>query len=176
MSLNRCNNGHMFSERRYGKICPYCNIAINRIDIKEDPQGMNGDVTYLGDLEVLKPIVGWLVCLEGPSKGKDYRIVAQKNYIGRSADMDIRTLGDNEINQRSHGIIVYDPESNDTMLLPGDSQGLVYFWSDNDGWKVVYESKKLNAGDRIKIGKSIFMFVPFCGNNNKGFTYSWSDK
>ena len=26
MGLIRCQNGHMFSERRYGTICPYCNI------------------------------------------------------------------------------------------------------------------------------------------------------
>ncbi|MGL4663811.1 MAG: FHA domain-containing protein, partial [Clostridium butyricum] len=26
MGLIRCPNGHMFSERRYGSICPYCNI------------------------------------------------------------------------------------------------------------------------------------------------------
>ena len=35
------------------------------------------------------PVVGWLVCIEGATKGNDYRIHSQNNYIGRSARMDI---------------------------------------------------------------------------------------
>ena len=26
MALIRCSNGHMFSERRYGTVCPYCHV------------------------------------------------------------------------------------------------------------------------------------------------------
>ena len=25
-NLIRCQNGHLFSSRRYGTVCPYCNI------------------------------------------------------------------------------------------------------------------------------------------------------
>lgn len=35
MGLIRCPNGHMFSERRYGTICPYCNIDTST---KERPE------------------------------------------------------------------------------------------------------------------------------------------
>lgn len=31
------------------------------------------------------PVVGWLVCIKGATKGTDYRIHSQNNYIGRSA-------------------------------------------------------------------------------------------
>ena len=33
MGLIRCPNGHMFSERRYGSICPYCNIDTSKKEI-----------------------------------------------------------------------------------------------------------------------------------------------
>ena len=28
MGLNRCKNGHMFSARKYGDTCPYCNTNL----------------------------------------------------------------------------------------------------------------------------------------------------
>ena len=169
MGLIRCENGHLFSEKKYGNVCPYCNTAVNKNSNKEeDPLGKYSDVVYLNDLEILKPVTGWLVCLEGPSKGRDYRIIAEKNFIGRAGDMEVRIIGDQTVSQRNHAIIVYDPEKNRTMLLPGDSQGLVYILDEEDNWDAVYEPRMLEAGDRIKIGQSSFIFVPLCGEN-EGF-------
>ena len=35
-NLIRCKNGHMFSKRRYGNICPYCNMDMTeRKEIEE---------------------------------------------------------------------------------------------------------------------------------------------
>ena len=91
MGLIRCENGHLFSEKKYGSVCPYCNTAVHKNSNKEeDPLGKYSDVVYLNDLEVLKPVTGWLVCLEGPSRGRDYRIIPEKNFIGRAGDMEIR--------------------------------------------------------------------------------------
>ena len=44
-----------------------------------------------------EPVVGWLVCIEGATKGTDYRIHSQNNYIGRSARMDISIPEDSHI-------------------------------------------------------------------------------
>ena len=67
MGLIRCKNGHLFSEKKHGSICPYCNVAVKKnSNLEEDPQGKYSDLVYLNDLEVLKPVTGWLVCLEGP--------------------------------------------------------------------------------------------------------------
>lgn len=176
MGLIRCSNGHLFSEKKNGTICPYCNTAVNKnVSTEEDPLGRYRDITYLGDLEILKPVTGWLVCLEGHSKGRDYRIVSEKNFIGRSGDMDIRIIGDDAVSQRNHAIIVYDPEKNKTMLLPGDSQGLAYLLDSEDKWDAVYEPRELEAGDRLKFGQSIFLFVPMCGEN-AGFVFNWKDE
>ena len=175
MALNRCKNGHMFSEVKHGKICPYCNISLEQ-DTKwkeDDLPGPYND-TYLDELEDRKRVVGWLVCVDGPSKGRDYRILPEKNFVGRSQDMDIRVIGDNTVNSRNHAVIMYDPEKNHTVVLPGDSQGLVYKLDNDDSWQVVYEPKELVSGDRLKIGASEFIFVAFCGDN-EGFKFNWRD-
>ena len=66
MGLIRCENGHLFSEKRYGTICPYCSTAVNIARKKgEDVDGILKDTTYLEELEVMHPVVGWLVCIEG---------------------------------------------------------------------------------------------------------------
>ncbi|WP_058486180.1 FHA domain-containing protein [Defluviitalea phaphyphila] len=169
MSLTRCPEGHLFSSRRYGNICPYCNKSVVLSDKNyeaEDTQGnYNENVPYLGDLEVMEPVTGWLVCIDGPSKGRDYRILTEKNFLGRADDMDIQVLGDNHIAKRNHAVFVYDPKKRQTVLLPGDSQGLVYVNGD-----AVYSPVELSAYDEIEIGKSKFLFIPLCGDH-----FEWTD-
>ena len=166
MGLKRCPEGHMFSPRRYGDICPYCNKSVRLGTDTEDIQGDYNDSTpYIGDLEVLNPVTGWIVCIDGPSKGRDYKIFTEKNFVGRADGMDIQILGDNHIAKRNHAVFVYDPKKRKTMILPGDSQGLVYL---ND--ETVYSPQELSAYDTIELGKSKFLFIPLCGEN-----FEWTD-
>jgi len=166
MSLKRCPEGHLFSTRKYGGICPYCNKAVRLGSETEDAQGdYNDSMPYIGDLEVLNPVTGWLVCIDGPSKGRDYKIFTEKNFVGRSDGMDIQILGDNHIAKRNHAVFVYDPKKRKTLILPGDSQGLVYV---ND--EAVYTPLELNEYDTVELGKSKFLFIPLCGEN-----FEWLD-
>ena len=41
-NLLRCQNGHLFSSRRYGTVCPYCNIET----ATEEKQGMAGSMEW----------------------------------------------------------------------------------------------------------------------------------
>ena len=158
-NIIHCGNGHAFSKRRYGTICPYCNMETATEEKKE---------TGLTDMELeekliretIKSVCGWLVCVEGPRKGKDYKIISGKNFIGRADDMDIQILGDNEISRRNHAVIVYDPKKKETVLLPGDSNGIVY-WQES----AVYAPTVLKAYDTIELGNSKFAFVSFCGEH-----------
>lgn len=169
MSLTRCPEGHLFSPRRYGNICPYCNKAVvlsTKKNESEDPEGKyNDSMPYLGDLEVMDPVTGWLICIDGPSKGRDYRILTEKNFLGRSDGMDIQILGDNYIAKRNHAVFVYDPKKRKTLLLPGESQGLVYV---ND--EAIYSPVELAPYDSIELGKSKFLFIPLCGEN-----FEWAE-
>lgn len=164
-SLLRCQNGHMFSSRRYGTVCPYCNIETATKEKKETGQ-TDADVEELLFLEDAQPVCGWIVCISGARQGKDYKIKSGKNFIGRADDMDIQILGDNKISRRNHGIIVYDPKKKETVLLPGDSNGIVYRNGD-----AVYTPVVLNSYDVLELGDSEFTFIPFCGEQ-----FTWEDK
>ena len=161
--LTRCPNGRIFSMRRYGNICPYCHITVkeqvdNANTMTEDGQ-FDEDLAYMGELKVIDPVTGWLVCIEGPQMGRDYRIMAEKNFIGRAEDMHIQILGDNRIARRNHAIIAYDPVKRNTLILPGESSGLTYHNNE-----AVYTTE-LNVYDIIQLGASKFLFIPLCGEH-----------
>ncbi|MDR1702365.1 MAG: FHA domain-containing protein [Sporomusaceae bacterium] len=164
MSLIRCQNGHMFSQRRYGSVCPYCNIDTNT-KAKQNTQVKDVELEEELFYVEIEPVCGWLVCIEGAQKGLDYKIRAGKNFVGRSDDMDIQLLGDNSISHRNHTIIVYDPKKRNTVLLPGESSGIAYLNND-----AVYAPQELVSYDIIELGKSKFLFVPFCGEH-----FAWKE-
>ncbi|MBT2765108.1 FHA domain-containing protein [Paenibacillus sp. FSL W8-0187] len=164
MSLTRCLNGHMFSTRKHGNTCPYCNTTLEqpsrnesrRPQVAEDMEEKT--MPYLGETTGIQPVTGWLVCVEGPQMGQDYRIMAEKNFIGRAEEMQIRLIGDNAVSRRNHAVIVYDPKKRNFYLLPGDASGLAYHNNE-----AVYTPAELNAYDLIQLGRSKFVFVPLCG-------------
>lgn len=165
MGLIRCQNGHMFSERRYGTICPYCNIDTSKKERPEPAQEVLDIETNLLYQEI-EPVCGWLVCIEGTRVGKDYKIKNGKNFIGRADDMDIQIIGDNGVAMRNHAIVVYDSKKNNYVLLPGDSSGIAYL-----NKEPAYMPVELSAYSVIELGKSKFLFVPFCGEH-----FEWQDK
>ena len=52
------------------------------------------------------------------------------------------------------------PYSSTTVLLPGDSNGIVYH---NDA--ALYTPMVLSVYDVIEMGNSKFLFIPFCGDH-----------
>ena len=82
--------------------------------------------------------------------------------MGRADNMDIQILGDNKISRRNHCVIVYDEKKSKTVILPGDSNGIVYL---ND--EAVYVPTQLSQYDVIEMGESKFLFIPFCGEHFK---------
>ena len=161
-NLIRCQNGHLFSSRRYGTVCPYCNIETNTKEKQDTEKNGKTDVEIEEALfkENIEPVCGWIVCIEGPRQGKDYKVKNGKNFIGRADDMDIQILGDEHISRRKHGIIVFDKKKMETVLLPGDANGIVYLNDD-----AVYVPTVLSPYDVIELGHSKFIFIPFCGEH-----------
>lgn len=105
----------------------------------------------------LNPVVGWLVCVSGPNKGGDYRIHNGYNYIGRSDSMDICIQGDNYISNEKAAMISYDDEEKEFFFGPGDGHNAVRV-----NGKMIHTPVLIRAYDEVKIGKSLFRFVPFC--------------
>lgn len=107
-----------------------------------------------------QPVVGWLIGISGPSKGRTYSIRENKNFIGRSPNMDIVLADDNSVSREKHAVIVYIPRQRAFIAQPGDSRELYYI---ND--KVVLDNTELKENDVLEIGRSKFFFLPLCGEN-----------
>ena len=113
----------------------------------------------------IEPVVGWLVCVEGPDKGKDYRIWAKNNTIGRSEKMDICIKGDTTISRENHARLAYDEKHNKYHLIPAESTNNIYL---ND--EPIYVPSVIEAYDVIEFGETKLIFVPLC--NDK---FTWRD-
>ena len=104
------------------------------------------------------PVVGWLACVEGPSRGKSYTIRGGINAIGRGDRMDITITGDRTISMENHAKISYSDRNNRFNLLPGDGRNIVYLNGEE-----VFAATPLSAYDLIDFGETKLLFVPLCG-------------
>ena len=112
------------------------------------------------------PVVGWLVCIEGATKGNDYRIHSQNNYIGRSAKMDISIPGDPHISAENSAIIAYDNEDRVFYFGPSTGRNIVRV-----NGKPALNAAQLEAYDVLTIGTTKLLFVPLCGDR-----FDWNEK
>ena len=115
------------------------------------------------ETEYFNPLVGWLVCVDGPSKGSDYRIYSGYNYIGRDSSMDICIVGDAYISHDRHAMITFDVRTNRFYFSPVGGKGIVRL---ND--EAVLVPVEVKAHDVLEIGRSKLMFIPLCDG-----TFSW---
>ena len=111
------------------------------------------------------PAVGFLVCIAGPNRGKDYKLVAGRNFIGRAAAMDVALTDDDTVSRESHALVTYDVKHNKFSLSPGQGRGITYC---ND--EQVEMVRPLKAYDIIEVGKSQLLFLPLCGEN-----FQWNE-
>lgn len=130
--------------------------------------GFNPGATRRAAVEKLgmknDPVVGWLVCLAGPDRGRDFRLHAEKNFIGRSPAMDVCVAGDETVSRDRHALVIFDPKKQIFWVVPGDASGLVYLNGD-----IVNAPAPLQRDDMIEMGQTKLVLVPFCGEK-----YNWS--
>lgn len=120
-----------------------------------EPTIIGGD-SY-GDQTAPEPVVGWLVCIEGPMKGTDYRIHAGYNYIGRETG-DIHIHGDNQISRQNHAMIAYDSGDHTYYFGPSGGRNLIKV-----NGKTILNAVEVKNYDVFTIGTSKMMFVGLCG-------------
>ena len=111
-------------------------------------------------------MVGWLVCIEGATKGNDYRIHSQNNYIGRSARMDISIPEDSHISAENSAIIAYDNEDRVFYFGPCSGRNIVRV-----NGRPALSVEKIEAYDVLTIGTTKLLFVPLCGDR-----FDWNEK
>lgn len=177
MKLIRCDRGHYFDTQQHSS-CPSCGATslVDPVAPQHLTQGESSAVTQVRGQAVscdmgvtvalvrkhlgFDPIVGWLVCIEGPEKGRDYRVRSERNAIGRGADMAICIASDETISRENHAFINYNPRQASFRIAPGEGRGMTYLNGEE-----VEVPKPLKAYDRIELGMTHLMFVPLCGES-----------
>jgi len=105
------------------------------------------------------PVVGWLVIIEGPGKGRSFELGYGANSIGRDKGQKVKLdFGDPHISREKHATLVHDPKSMRFFLQTGDVRNLTYL-----GDEVVLNPVQLTGREIIMVGGTKLMFVPLCG-------------
>ena len=128
----------------------------------EDYDGVT-EAVDMGGVAGFSPTVGWLVCVEGPARGTDYRIRAGYNFIGRAEHMDICVRGDRKIRREKHALLAYDQEERVFFFGPADGRSIVRV-----NGKMVMNPQEIRSRDVLTVGVTKLMFVPLCG---EGFNW-----
>ena len=166
-----CPNGHYYDGNRYSE-CPYCKPNVTPSNDVSETQGLETKDLYtnndpiktisLDELESgVKPVVGWLVCTDGPDKGRDYRLHSGNNYVGRNSSNDVAIRNDKTISGDRHFCVGYDDRHHKFHMFSCGGEAIVYL---NDN-AVTAAAQGVSRGDKIEVGKTALMFVPLCGED-----------
>lgn len=184
MGVMRCPSGHFYDDEKYDE-CPHCKNPLSqrpRAGIQEDLTqfgftapplvqkiqvggGESQDEKTVGIFQMpggQDPVVGWLVCTQGRERGRDYRLHAGRNFIGRSLKSDVSIPEDGRISREDHCSLVYEPGQGRFVLVAGGGAGVQV------NGAPLQEPQPLVGGEEIQLGEGTFVFVPFCG---KGRTW-----
>lgn len=101
-------------------------------------------------------IVGWLVCISGAERGRDWRLHQGFNRMGRDYKLDIPVMEDKSLGREPVCAIVYDDRMNRFFAV--QQQGSLAYL--NGG--VLQGAVELKTGDLIAAGTSQFEFIAFC--------------
>ncbi len=130
------------------------------LDMVSEGENPDDDKTIsfglFGVFDTIQPVTGWLVCIEGEEKGKDYRLHSGKNFIGRSTSMDVVLVDDKSISRDRHCSVVYDPKGG-KFYLSIEKGNITYL-----NGMLLEQTSDLSDGDVIEIGNTKLQFIPFC--------------
>lgn len=171
MDMKQCSAGHFYDASKYAS-CPYCGEATGNfsagaqvgvtVPVFETASDSGVTEPIIADFN---PIVGWLICVEGPDRGADFRIHNEVNYIGRDSSMDINIQNDNTVSRERQISLVYDKRSRKFYVGMMGGSSIVRL----NGTPLI-ATTEIKAGDKLEVGKTVLMFVPLCGEN---FDWDW---
>lgn len=117
------------------------------------------------ELDEVDPVVGWLVIIEGPGRGRSLILGPGMNSIGRDSSERVAIpFGDKEISRSGHATVTFEPRGKMFFISQGNGTNLTYC---NE--KPVLVPMELNARDQIRVGETLLQFIPFCGAD-----FDWS--
>lgn len=132
---------------------------------EEPSEEGNRTVGYYSHVMGVEPVVGWLVCIQGPYKGKSFTLKSGRNFIGRAANMDVVLPQDPGVSRIKHAAVIYEPHERQFLVAAGDSRELCYL-----NHKVVITGQPMEAYDVLELGSTSLMLIPCCGER-----FSWEE-
>jgi hypothetical protein len=163
-----CENGHQMEDS--WSVCPYCQrtgfvtpglpagAEKTRLE-RPGPAGAQPAAaapavdlrkTVLLSAAKRPPVVGWLVALDGPQKGEDFRLKEGQNTIGADDSSDVKLRGEG-VSARHASLRYKDGVYSLTDL---DSTNGTFL---NDGAKTIAR-EELKDNDVVRIGDISFKF------------------
>lgn len=183
----QCSHGHSYDPTQY-RGCPFCRASnlSDQTNSQQHPGGGSGTIAMENRVErtealskgtdrtlsprretlsmpgakVNPPLVGWLVCVEGPNRGRDYRLHPGQNSVGRAAEMDVCLAPDIEVSRDKHAILFYDGSRNEFTACPKSGSYVVRL-----NGRPIDGTVRLGAGDVLQLGTTKLRFVPLCDSN-----------
>lgn len=111
--------------------------------------------------EGVSAVVGWLVCIKGKKKGKDFRIHGQRNFLGRASSNDICIDFDDSVSSVDNVIISYNEKNNKFYVQIGEHQKNNVYLND----EMLLAPMELKENDVLEMGDTKLMFRPFCNDS-----------
>lgn len=137
----------------------FSSYSIDRTEVDD------GDVTRVE--EDFDYISGWMVCIAGPQKGKEFRLHSGGySKIGRNPSFDV-ALTDTKISREFSMWVCFDPVTQNYLIGAKAGGNLVYL---NGKLFPPESTHELKRNDRIRVGESELMFIPLCDEN-----FQWTD-
>ena len=109
-------------------------------------------------------VVGWLIGLNGATRGESYPVRMGRNVLGRDRRSDI-VVNDDQASSH-HADLVFRPEERRFILMDHNSTNGTYV---NEA--EIEPRKDLSGKDVIRIGSHKFLFMPLCHDG-----FFWDDE
>ncbi len=104
-----------------------------------------------------EPVVGWMVCINGASKGEDYRLRSGYNYIGREQG-DVTIPEDGTISRARHAMVAYDPQGGMFFAGPVEGRNIIRL-----NGKPLFAAAEIKSYDVLTVGSTELMLISLCG-------------
>lgn len=102
-----------------------------------------------------EPIVGWLVCVNGFDRGRNYAVKDKVNRIGSSPDNDIRIHREAAVMPDNHASIAYNKNTAACILQIGSGSNV------RINGQYIDRPQALKKFDIITIGNTQLVYAPF---------------
>lgn len=114
-----------------------------------------GHTAVIAKASTPRYVVGWLIGLDGKTRGESFAIRIGKNVIGRDRRVEVNV--DDEQVSAHHADLVFRPDERRYILMDANSTNGTFVNGEE-----IQPRCDLKAEDIIRLGSQRFLFMPLC--------------